>query len=337
MWRPKEKCDIPFPLIVERAKRTGTTRAGSLALSLLAAPVNVAILDGLDKRPQSLAALHRAGASPSTTTLQVHLEELVKAGLVERRGRERISRARSFGLTSAGRGLLDVGAALDRWLEDGPQPDARLGNAAAGGAVQALVNAWSADIVRVLAAGPASASELDRVLRGVSLASLEQQLGAMRQAGLIESAPRRCGSSCYQPTSRLRYAIAPLATAADWERLAAAGVASPISRIEVESAFLLATPLVRLPQTLSGTCRLVVEVRSGGDGKQAGVLVTVENGQIVSCVTRMRGQAESWISGQPSAWLRAVIEGKPGNLTAGGSGTVAAAVVGGLHAALFGS
>lgn len=301
-------------------------------------PLNVAILEALAKKSKSLVALRRAGGSPPTTTMQRHLQTLARAGALERRGKDRFSGAFVFGLTPAGQGLVGLGAVLQAWLAVAPEGELKLGSEAAGRKIGALVDGWTAGIVRVLAAGPLSLAELDRLNRGASQATLEDRLTAMGRAGLIELIPAGDGEeACYQPTTWLRHAIAPLAAAAHWEQRNGLEGASPISRLEIESAFLLSTPLLSLPRNLSGTCRLVVEVQAPGGSKQAGVFVTVEHGQITSCVTRIKGQAESWVSGCPTAWLHAVIGGDAESLDVVGSGPLPAALLAGFHTALFGS
>lgn len=312
-------------------------RAGTLALSLLAVPLNVTILEALAKKSKSLVALRRAGGSPSATTMQMHMRTLARAGVLERRGKDRFSGAIVFGLTPAGHGLVGLGSVLQDWLAAAPEGELELGSAQAGRKIAVLVEGWSAGIVRLLAAGPLSRAELGRVLRGLSPAALEEQLTAMQRAGLIDVAPGEDDDEVrYQPTTWLRRAIAPLAAAAHWEQLHGLEGASPITRLEIESAFLLSTPLVRLPRQLSGTCRLVVDVQAPGGSKHAGAFVTAGHGRILSCVTLIQGQADSWVSGCPTAWLRAVIGGDAESLDVVGGGPLPAALLDGLHTALFG-
>lgn len=301
-------------------------------------PLNVAIMEALAKKSKSLVALRRAGGSPPTTTMERHLRTLIRAGVLEPRGKDRFSGAILFGLTPAGHGLVDLASVLQDWLAAGPEREVELGSPEAGRMVGILAESWSAGIVRALAASPLSLPELDRLLRGLSLAALEAQVTAMGRAGLIETVPGEHSELArYQPTPWLRRAIAPLAAAAHWEQLHGLEGASPITRLEIESAFLLSTPLVRVPRQLSGTCRLVVEVQAPGGAKQAGAFVTVGNGRITSCVTKIKGQADSWVSGCPTAWMHAVIDGDAESLDVVGGGPLPAALLDGLHMALFGA
>ena len=74
----------------------------------------------------------------------------------------------------------------------------------------------------------------------------------------------------------LRHAIAPLAAAARLEFQLPQGETAPIAPLDVEAAFLLALPLIELPEELQGTCRLTVPV-SGRPPELAGVVVLVED------------------------------------------------------------
>ncbi len=323
-------------MIAAGTDKAAAPRAGSLGLSLLAVPLNVTILEALAKKPKTMVGLRRAAGAPPATTMQRHLRTLARASALEPRGRDRIADTTTFGLTPAGHGLVGVASVLRAWLTAAPDREEELGTADAAKAIMPLVSGWSIGTVRVLAAGPHSAEELGRIIPGAKLSALESQLAAMHQAGLIEPAPG-ADTARFQPTPRLRHAIAPLAAAASWEQQNGLEGANPISRLEVESAFLLAIPLVELPRQVNGTCRLVVEVQAAGGFRQAGAFITVERGQVTSCVTRIQGQAESWVSGSPTAWLHAVMEGKTESLDVAGSGPLASALLEGLHQALFGS
>ena len=86
-----------------------------------------------------------------------------------------------------------------------------------------------------------------------------------------------------------------------------------------EVAFLLALPMLRLAASVSGRSRLTVEQRNEEGGNRiAGVMVETRRGRIVSCTTRLQGDADAWVSGSPDAWLGAVIEGDAERLDANG-------------------
>jgi hypothetical protein len=135
-------------------------------------------------------------------------------------------------------------------------------------------------------------------------------------------------------TDWLRLAVAPLAAAIHWERENLSDETSPIGRLDVETGFLLAVPLLSLPAEHSGVCRLAV-TSSRGDGRGlAGVLVGVEEGRVAYCRARLEGSATAWASGTPSGWLRATLAGDTGGLEVGGDSQFAYEVIGGLHGVL---
>jgi DNA-binding HxlR family transcriptional regulator len=197
------------------------------------------------------------------------------------------------------------------------------GTVAAKSAIKALVDGWTTNIMRALAARPLSLGELDRLIASVSYPSLQRRLGAMRLVGQVEKRPGR--ESPYVVTDWLRRAIAPLAAAARWERRHMREQASPITSHDAEAGFLLSLPLLRLSEGLSGSCRLVVEVV---DGKRlAGALAEVDHGAVVSCTSRLNGASAAWAVGPATAWLHAVLDGDSTTLELGGDCKLALALL----------
>ncbi len=309
-------------------------RSGAQTLSLLAAPLNVLILQALADGPQRQAELRQVAGSPAQTTLRAQLKRLVEIGALEKHRRNRFPGVLEYELTAPGRELLFVAATLERWLDRAPREPLPIGDNAAKAAIKALAEGWSTTMLRALAAGPISLTELDRLIGSLSYPSLERRLSAMRLAGLIE---RRVGNgrgTPYAVTGWLRRSVAPIAAAIRWERRHAQGAMAPIGRIDVETAFLLAMPLLRLPRGVSGSCRMAAEVANGEKGL-AGVTVEVRETRIASCATQLKGSAEAWVLGSFSAWLAAMIDQDPAQLELGGDGSLARALIKGLHGELF--
>jgi DNA-binding HxlR family transcriptional regulator len=311
-------------------------RAGTQALRLLSTPLNVHVLQALAEGPRSLMDLRREAGSPPQTTMRGHLRTLTETGVLIRRRQNDFPGSLDFELTDVGSELWGVARVLGAWLEAAPEGPLPLGSSSAKSAVRALVEGWGTSIVRALAARPLSLTELNGLISSLSYPSLERRLGAMRLAGQIERTPARGRGTPYAVTDWLRRSIAPLGAAARWERMNVATETVPIKRLDAEAAFLLAIPLLQLPQELSGTCRLAVEVGTSNGDRLAGVLVGVEEGRVTSCVASVQGHAEAWASGSPSTWLRAVIEQDAGRLEVGGDCDLARGLVDGLHGALFG-
>jgi DNA-binding HxlR family transcriptional regulator len=322
--------------VLVQGKGEYRVRAGAHALSLLSVPLNVHVLQALAEEPRSLADLRRAAGSPPQTTMRGHLRRLTEAGILERRRQNDFPGSVDYELGRLGGDLMVVAAVLRDWLAASPEGPLMLGSPAAKSLIKALVDGWSTGVVRALAARPFSLTELSSIITGLSYPSLERRLGAMRLAGMIERCTGGGRGTPYKVTDWLRRAIGPLAAAARWERQHLPEETAPIGRIDVESAFLLTLPLLSLPSAQSGVCRLAVESRNGnGESRLAGVMVEVQEGRIVSCVSRLEGDAGAWASGSAASWLRAVSEQHPDTLEVGGDYALAAALLAGLHGALF--
>lgn len=311
-------------------------RAGAFALSLLSVPLNVNALRALEEEPRPLIDLRRAVGSPPQTTMRGHLRTLTKLGVIERRRRSDFPGAVDCHLGPAAKGLLEVAEVLEAWLAASPEGPLGLGDPAAKSAIKALMDGWSTSIVRALAARPLTLTELNKLIAGTSYPSLERRLGAMRLAGQIEACAGQRRGKPYAVTEWLRQAVAPILAAARWERQFAAAEAAPLGRLDFEAAFLLSAPRLDLSEDLSGRCRLAVVSRNGdGEPTVAGAMIGIEEGRVVSCVSKLPGEAAAWASGGPGAWLPALIDHRTEQLELGGDCDLATAVVDELHGSLF--
>jgi DNA-binding HxlR family transcriptional regulator len=306
-------------------------RAGAEGLTLLSHPLNFHLIRALAAEPRPLGDLRRAAGSPPATTIRRGLDTLIDRGIVARRRQAGFPAAVDYELGRAGRELLEVAAVLRAWLAAGPgAPDgaADLGTETAKRLVKALVEGWSATIVRALAARPLSLTELSGLIPALNYPSLERRLAALRTAGLIEPC---AGAGRHRPcavTDWLRLAAAPLVASAAWERRHEVG-GEPVGRIDVEAVLLLAAPALRLPTELDGRVRVAVDLDGGRDGA-AGAVAAVAGGRVVSCVTRLGGPADGWASGRPGAWFDAA-GGDLGGLEVGGDVDLAVGLLTGLR------
>ncbi len=298
----------------------------------------MAILQALAGESRSLIDLRRALGSPPQTTMRSHLQTLIEVGALERRRQSRFPGALDLELTAAGRDLLGVADVLAAWLAAAPHGPLQLETSAAKSVVKALVEGWSTTIVRALAARPLTLTQLSGLISDLSYPSLERRLTAMRLAGQLEAGANGGRGRPHFVTEWLRRAVAPLGAAARWEQLNSVAGAAPMTRLDIEAAFLLAVPLLSPPADLGGSCRLTVEVPMNGRGRRlAGVLVVAEASRIVSCSSRLDDHADAWVSGSAPAWFPAVIERDTSRLELGGDTHLGAALVAGLHESLFGS
>lgn len=305
-------------------------RAGATALTLLSAPLNIAILRTLEEGPESVIDLRRKVSSPPQSTMRIYLRTLNGIGAVERSQEARFQGSVRYAITPAGRALLGVAETVQAWLQASPNEPIELGSPAAKSAIKALVEGWSSNIIRVLAAHPVSLTELNRLIPKLSYPALERRLTALRLVGLVEGR-RGARVTPYAATEWLRRAVAPLISAGEWEREYVPELTPPLGRLDIEATFLLAIPLIALSSDVNGKVRLAVEVRRGASPVFAGVLVGVEGGEVTSCVPGLDGEAQSWISGAPRSWLRRIAKGEKDHLEVGGDSPAARAVLEGLH------
>ncbi|HEV7616311.1 MAG TPA: winged helix-turn-helix transcriptional regulator [Solirubrobacterales bacterium] len=306
-------------------------RVGGHALSVLATPLNLLILKALTERPMRLAELRKQTGLPAQTTLRGHLASLGELGVLIKRPTEQMPYTVENELTPMGRELLAVADRLESWLGHAPDGAISLESAAAKGAVKALIDGWGSTIMRALAARPQSLTELDSMISGLSYPALERRLSSMRIAGLVEARPSRGAGTPYGVTAWARQGVVPLLAASRCERLHMRDATAPLTQADIEAAFLLATPLVALSDAASGSCQLAVERAAGVS--PAGVQVTVERGEVVSCVSDLEPAPGTYAVGSAATWLRAVDEGSADLLRLGGGKQLAEGLVLGLHTA----
>jgi len=314
-------------------------RAGAHTLGLLAASLTAPILDELARGSRGLVELRRHTGSPSRTALRARVSQLCEIGAIEKRRPHPFPSVREHVLTN-GRGteLRFVAATLAGWLAGAPGGSLELGGEPAREVVRALAEGWSTGILRIVAERPATLAELDAAVDGLDLASLEQRVRALREAGLLEAGgedSRSGRSGSYRVTEWLREATAPLVTAIRWERKHLTPATRPVGPVDAETGLLLAAPLLRLPAEISGGCRLGVEFGEGRERRLAGVTVEIERGRVVSCEPRLDGEPAASVSGPAAAWQRVAIEARPDRLELAGDTRLARALLDCLNKTLF--
>jgi DNA-binding HxlR family transcriptional regulator len=297
---------------------------------LLATPLNVEILRYLEQGPRPLQDVRNKLGLPPQSTMRLHLRTLNEIGAIERRTRNEFPTSAEFEITQAGRDLLEVGDGVQAWLQASPGGPKELASTGAKSAIKALVSGWSSHLIRILAARPLSLTELDSLIPRISYPSLERRLTAMRECGLVGMPQTGGRLKPYEVTEWLQLAIAPVTAAIGWERAHTPESTPAVGRLDVEAAFLLAVPLLELPPELTGKCRLAVEVHDGTSPVFAGVVVSIEEGEVTSCVANLESEAEAWASGKPLSWLRQLTLKADGELELGGDRTLARSILGAL-------
>jgi DNA-binding HxlR family transcriptional regulator len=314
-------------------------RAGAHVLAIFANPLTTEVLRAHAGGPQRLHDLQERIDWAAEATIRGSIGTLRRVGALEKRKSEGARNAVETALTPAGEELLAVAAALERWLGECPNGAIAIDDERVKVAVKALAEGWSSSLMRAMALAPHSLTELSALIPEVSYPALERRIGWMRASGQITALPRGPQGTPYIPTEWLRRAVAPLCVAARCERRHMPD-ASPITDIEVQGAFLLTLPLVRLPRESGGSCLLATRTDSeSGDGDGplvAGVSLEVAAGQIGSVTVDLEPEPATWAIGTAEVWLDAVIDGHVENLRIGGARPqLACDLAQGLHLALF--
>ena len=312
-------------------------RAGGTVLSLIAGPLSVPILRAHLDGPLRLPELRERIGGAAQTTLRGQVGNLRGLGALERHVRGGMPYTVENELTEPGRCVLAVAEVIEAWLERAPQGEVVLGSEPAKGAIRALVGGWSSTMLRALAARPLSLTELSSVIGDHSYPALERRLGAMRAARQLELCPDEGrAAKPYCVTDWARQAVAPLVAAGRCECRHLAESTEPLTRIDIEAAFMLSVPLVGLEVTRSGSCMLAVDTGAcGHGGRLAGVLVEVESGDITACHSRLEQEPGTWAVGSVDAWVDAILEGSLAGLRIGGrDSALAATLISNLHASL---
>jgi len=313
-------------------------------LSLIAAPLSVPILRAHLDGPLRLPDLRERIGGAAQTTLRGQVGNLRGIGALERRPLGGMPYAVENELTEAGRAVLRVAELVEAWLTRAPQGAIALGSEPAKGAIRALIGGWGSTMLRALAARPLSLTELSSVIGDHSYPALERRLSAMRAARLIEhrEEERGRGGKPYAVTEWARLAVGPLVAAGHCECLHMAQATESLARIDIEAGFLLAVPLIDLEVSRGGPCLLAVDTGGGGGAapgaRLAGAHVVVEDGTVVSCVSRLEQNPGTWALGAVDAWVDAILGGETAKLRTGGRDPrLAEAIVSGLHAELAGA
>lgn len=311
-------------------------RAGGQALSVLAVPLNLQVLQALSERPMRLAELRKATGLPAQTTLRGHLASLTDIGLLTKRPTQQMPYAVENTLTTMGQEMLFVANRLEIWLGEAPEGPIPLESGAAKGAVKALVDGWGSSMMGALAERPMSLTELDSAIPELSYPALERRLSSMRIAGLVEAQSSRGSGTPYAVTEWARRGVAPLVAAGHCERVHMGGHGNALTGADVEAAFLLAAPLVRLSESVSGSCQLEVEPSRDLVPRPTGVHIVLEHGRVASLTAGLRDDAATVASGSAMDWFEAIRGGRTERLRLTGASRLAEDVVLGLHAAFDG-
>ena len=223
-------------------------RAGGTVLSLIAGPS-----ERSDPAGPSRGAASPAG--PARTDRRRRADDPARPGRQpagDRRARATRAQWHALhGRERADRGRQGSARRSPRSSKPGwrrrPQGPIALGSEPAKGAIRALVGAWGSTMLRALAARPPVADGAQQRDPGSQLSGVGAALSAMRAARQVELRPEGGrGAKPYGVTEWTRQAVGPLTAAGRCECEHLAEVTEPLTRIDIEAAFLLSVPLVDL-------------------------------------------------------------------------------------------
>jgi DNA-binding HxlR family transcriptional regulator len=310
-------------------------RTGAQILAHLAAPLNVTVLRELQTGPKRPDELRRGCNPPSKRALRSCLATLERLGVVLRRGYRLLPESREYRLAGPGRELRFVMIVLERWLVGNRPERIELDTEAGAHAIKTVLGGWSSNIMRAVAARPCSLADLGELTAPLGRDSLERRVEAMHRAGLLELTGRGAGERRpYERTAWLCRAMGPIIAASRWERHNLPHTSAPIGRSDAETALLLTMPLLQLPPTAKGSCRLVVDVSGEAGEADATVTATAEGCRVTHYEPASR-DADATASGPPSAWFRAAIEAKLEHLEVDGDQRLANGLLNALFAGLY--
>lgn len=235
--------------------------------------------------------------------------------------------------SSKGEQFLFVATTLERWLRNCPSGPLALGPKGAG-AIATLVCCWSATVTHALASEALTLTELDRAVRSLSYDTVAEHVEAMERVGQVEALPG-AGETRYALTDWMREGFAPIAAAVRMElHYPEPDVASP-EALDVDAAFQLVLPLLRLPEKLEGTCRL--DVRGPGEPSfPIGAMAEIKEGRIVSSSPLLDGNGRAFITGTPVQWLDTLVDPPSLQLGVSGDFNLVHGMLVALHETLFG-
>jgi DNA-binding HxlR family transcriptional regulator len=235
--------------------------------------------------------------------------------------------------SSKGEEFLFVAFAIERWLRSCPDGPLELGLRGAR-ALAPLVCCWSATVTHALAPEPLTLAELDRAVSVLDTDTVAEHVEAMERSSQVKALPGR-GETRYALTEWGREAIAPIVAAVRYERRYPEDDVLPPDVFDVEAAFQMALPQLRLPPYLRGTCRLGVQI-PGEEALIAGATVQVERGCVLSSSALLDEEPETWATGSPLDWCETVIDPSAERIESGGDTELTGILLNALHEALFG-
>jgi hypothetical protein len=158
-------------------------------------------------------------------------------------------------------------------------------------------------------------------------------LKGMLDSGLVELDEGGDGEAHYDLSDFGRRGVAVIMDAVRMERRHRPDRIVPVGVGDGLTFFLMPLPLVRLPQSVNGTCTLTMELdRVPGAPRSASVWTRLREGRVVDHSEQPpRRPPSSFAGGSVDEWLDALLDGEPDRLRLGGRRELAAALIEAIH------
>ncbi len=186
------------------------------ALALLAEPATVLVLRQLLDGPRQPSELERLLPEIPRSRVMRGLGALADGGAVARKRITGVPPRAYYELTTAGRALLPIAGAAERWEGRwiAPAPAGRPGR----WTLHLLADPATRALLRVLAADPRRAIELDGRLAGLGRTATRRRLAQLLERGILARHEDAGGEVHYALTRSAQLLDAIVRLAACWER-----------------------------------------------------------------------------------------------------------------------
>lgn len=298
---------------------------GHATLDLLAedwtVPVMRELLDG-PLRPSELE--QRLPAAPHSGLMR-RLSAMHSKRVVTRERHHGPPPSARYGLTEAGKQILDVLAVAKHWERQWGLEDRR-----GLGALRLIGDERTREIILGVAEGPVSASDLQGRLRApVARSTLRQRVAGLARRGVL-ARTERDGIANYDLTDSARglgrVAIAAARWEWEWDR-----PEQPVAAAEVAGVLHLFAPAARLPAELGGVCRMRVDDHPPGPD----VYIAADGRRVATLPLTPQAQPQGACHATPQGWCDALLLRRWSDVTCTGNTAFTAALLASVSAALL--
>jgi DNA-binding HxlR family transcriptional regulator len=239
------------------------------------------------------------------------LRDLLASGAVSRHRTGGLSPRADYTLTDAGRRLIDVPAAAERWgrtwspPDSGRRPAARL-------ALRLVADEPTRTLLLSLADGPLPAIVLDKRLPSPQRSATRDRLAQLIIAGILVRSdighqPR------YTLTSSARRLPLIGLLGGHWERRWTPGIDTDSG--DLPGLLRLLAPIVQTPEPIAGICRLHIAAGT----REQDIYLVADHGRLAALPAPTAAQPEAVGSGPLEAWCDALLHNRLAGITTSGN------------------